>query len=417
MKKLYACMLLATLAMAVVITSGCVDGAGKGSDSANASLATSEYESQHYQVRVVGMGGQKGQEAARQGAYLMERMFDVYAALDEIPLPPGDVMPFWVHFNRKEYDRQAALYDFPANTTNGFCSTAGEVHVYFRKSGRIPPEATAMHEGFHQYAHRALHYPTPTEVFARVQGYKNPKLPTVPLWLNEGMAMNIESGEIQRDHNGMAVSVSNVGSVNRERLSHLVSLIKANQCPSVRAVMNLIMGDQVTINDYSVMWGVVFDLRMATGNAIFAREQVEMERMGPEAVRQAIDAAIDPYRPYPYMRWPVPVSGRLMRACRVAWGLDVPSLVETCAKGAREPRDFDRQWNRRLTQAALMEVEKLLHDQGESLEQWEQGWKKRMLSLHAQVQGGQYIYTEPDGINTARSGRAPSARHSITDWK
>ncbi|MCL2000493.1 MAG: DUF1570 domain-containing protein [Planctomycetes bacterium] len=376
---------------------GCLESGSEAPFSGG--LEVAEYFTDHYQVRVVGSGlGEKSREAARNAGLMLEKIFDIYAGMEEIPLPPGGPMPFWLHFNRREYDRQAALYDFPANTTNGFCTTAGEVHVYFRKSGRVPPEATVIHEGFHQYCHRALHYPTPPEVFQRVPGYKLAKLPTVPLWLNEGMAMNMESGRVERDHNGLVVEIADVGSVNRERLTHLAQLINSNRCPSVRTILNLIMGEQISADDYAAMWGIVFDFRMATGNAIFEREQREIERAGPDAVRAAIDAAIDPYRPYPYLRWPVPVTGRFLRASRVVWGLDVPALVDICAAGAREPRDFDRQWNRRLTQAALSEVEKLLRDHGESLEQWEAGWKKRMLTLYAEVRGGTYQYVEPKGI-------------------
>ncbi len=378
---------------------GCVDQAGDPSSSDGGRLEIAEYSSEHYRVRVVGSGmGEKGREMARHGALMMEKMFDIYAGMEEIPLPPGGPMPFWLHLNRKEYDRQAALYEFPANTTNGFCTTSGEVHVYFRKSGKLSPESTAMHEGFHQYSNRALHYPTPPEVYQRVPGYKVAKIPTVPLWLAEGMAMNLESGRIERDHNGIAVEIDDVGSVNKERLAHLAQLINSNRCPPVRTILNMIMGDQISVDDYAAMWGIVFDFRMATGNAIFEREQREIERAGPEAVRAAIDAAIDPYRSYPYLRWPVPVTGRFLRACRVVWGLDVPALVDTCAAGAREPRDFDRQWNRRITQAALAEVEKLLRDQGATLEQWEEGWKKRMLTLQAEVRGGTYQYVEPKGV-------------------
>ena len=407
-------------AVFLLVASGCVDGDIGGDSGGGGAMQVGEYSSQHYTVRLVGGNlGSKGQEMARHGALMMEKMFDVYAGMDEIPLPPGDPMPFWLHLNRREYDRQAALYEFPANTTNGFCTTSGEVHVYYKKSGKMSPEATAMHEGFHQYCHRAVHYPTPPEVFQLVPGYKVAKLPTVPLWLAEGMAMNMESGRIQKDHNGIAVSVDDVGSVNVERLNHLVQLINSGRCPSVRTTMNLIMGDQISIDDYSAMWGIVFDFRMATGNAIFAREQKELERAGPESVRAAIDAAIDPNRPYPYMRWPVPVAGRFMRACRVVWGLDVPSLIETCATGAREPRDFDRQWNRRLTQAALAEVERLLRDQGSTLEEWEEGWRKRMLALYAEVRGGRYQYVEPIGVRQVAggySGGGGSSRRAIGEW-
>jgi hypothetical protein len=393
---------LALIAVSAALAAGCVESNGLARMDGEA-LGVGEYSSQHYVVSVVGdRNVERSQELARACSQVMERMFDVYSGLDELPLPPGQPMPFWLHLNRREYDRQAAIYEFPANATNGFCTTSGDVHVYFRKSGKLPPEATAMHEGFHQYCHRALHYPTPSEVYERVPGYKVAKIPTVPLWLAEGMAMNMESGAIQTDHNGIAVSVDDVGTVNAERLAHLAQLINSNRAPSVRSAMNMIMGDQISINDYAVMWGIVFDFRMATGNAIFVREQRELERAGPGAVREAIDAAIDPNSPYPYMRWPVPVMGRFMRACRVVWGLDVPALVETCAASAREPRDFDRQWNRRLTQAALAEVERLLRDQGETLEEWEKGWKKRMLALNAEVRGGRYVYVEPHGVASAR---------------
>ncbi len=396
-------LILFALFLGAALSAGCVYTGDGDSDASGAPAQMGDYTSEHYNVRVIGgLPGPQGQEMARHGALLMEKMFDVYSSFDETPLPPGDPMPFFLHLNRKAYDRQAALYEFPANATNGFCTTAGEVHVFYRRSGKLPPESTAMHEGFHQYCNRALHYPTPQEVYERVPGYKIGKIPTVPLWLAEGMAMNVESGVIESDHNGIAVGIDDVGSVNAPRLSHLAELIKSGRCPSVRRTLNLVMGDQINVDDYSVMWGIVFDFRVATGNAIFVREQKELERAGPEAVRQAIDAAIDPYRAYPYMRWPVPVVGRFMRACRAVWGLDVPSLVETCAAGAREPRDFDRQWNRRLTQAALAEVERLLRDQGETLEEWERGWKKRMLALNAEVRGGRYVYVEPQGVASAR---------------
>ncbi|MCC8110031.1 MAG: hypothetical protein LIQ30_13525 [Planctomycetes bacterium] len=418
----------------LLLGGGCMPEGG----SSSRPLETAEYSSEHYDVRVVGQTlGAKGDELARHGARMMEKVFDAYAALDEVPRPPGESMPFNFHLNRTEYDRQAARYDFPAHTTNGFCTTGGEVHVYFQKSGKIPPEATAMHEGFHQYCYRAVHYPTPQEVFEQVPGYKVAKLPTVPLWLAEGMAMNMESATIRKDHDGIAIAIDDVGSVNVPRLTHLVQLMRSGRMPSVRSTLNLIMGDQISTDDYSVMWGIVFDLRMATRNAIYIREQKELERAGPGAVRQAIDAAIDPDRPYPYMRWPVPVAGRLMRACRVAWGVDVPATIDKCARGcargAREPRDFDRQWNRRLTQAALAEVERLLHDNGESLEEWEEGWKKRMLALYTEVRGGQYQYVEPKGVRYAernfldestrgvRGGGSASpggrtGRRAIGDW-
>ena len=401
-------MLLVVLGMI-----GCVDQVG-GENSGGGRMEVGEYASQHYIVRLVGSGlGGRGQELARHTALMMEKMFNVYAGMEEMPLPPGDAMPFWLHLSRQEYDKQAAMYEFPAYTTNGFCTTSGEVHVFYKKSGKMPPEATAMHEGFHQYCHRALHYPTPPEVFQRVPGYKISKIPTVPLWLAEGMAMNMESATVEKDHNGIVIAIDDVGSVNKERLSHLVQLITGNRCPSVRDIMNKIMGDQVTIDDYAVMWGIVFDLRMATGNAIFTREQHELERSGPGTVRAAIDAAIDPNRTYPYLRWPVPITGRFLRACRVVWGLDVPSLIDVCATGAREPRDFDRQWNRRLTLAALAEVEKLLQDQGETLKQWEAGWKKRMLALQAEVRGGHYVYVEPQGI---RQYKQQSSARPIGAW-
>lgn len=394
------------LAIAGIWVTGCVDSGGGAFADLSSGAAVGEigeYTSDHYVVRVVGTGrpGPKGQDLARHGALMMEKMFDVYAGLDETPMPPGEAMAFWLHLDRREYDRQAAAYEFPANTTNGFCTTSGEVHVYYKKNGKLPPEATAMHEGFHQYCYRALHYPTPREVFEGVPGYKIAKIPTVPLWLAEGMAMNMESARIETDHNGLAVAIDDVGSVNAPRLAHLAELIKSGRCPSVRTTLNLIMGDRISIDDYSVMWGIVFDFRMATGNAIFLREQKELERAGPGAVRQAIDAAIDRTRPYPYMRWPVPVVSRFMRACEVAWGVDVPALTRTCIQGAREARDFDRQWNRRLTQAALAEVERLLRDNGETLEQWEQGWRKRMLALNAEVRGGKYYYVEPMNLRDA----------------
>ncbi|MDR3211760.1 MAG: hypothetical protein LBU79_07580, partial [Planctomycetota bacterium] len=366
--------------------------------------------------RIVGYQlNDKIQEQTRQAALLMEKMFDVYASLEEMPLPPGEEMPIWLHLSRPEYERQAARYNFPPGLTTGFCNVDGEVHLYYKRVGRLSPESTLMHEGFHQYCHRAMHLPTPPEVLRSVPGYSREKLTTVPLWLAEGMAMNMETGRIETEHNGLVVRIDDIGSVNRERLRQLVEIIKANRCPSIRDIMNKIMGDQLSSDDYAVMWGLVFDLRLATGNAIFIREQRELERAGPETVNAAIQAATDPARPYPYLRWPVPVVGRLLRACRVAWGLDVPATIAECATGAGEPRDFDRRWNRKLTQVALEEVERLLRDQGLSLEEWELNWRLRMLTLGTEVRGGKYVYTEPDSISRA-ANRASRGNPKTGIW-
>ncbi len=416
--KLWGKYRLLLAALILLACSGCPNGDSPGN--APGTLETAEYQSEHYRVQVVGYKlNEKHQEIAREGALLMEKMFDVYAALEEIPLPPGSVMPIWLHLSRSEYDRQAALYDFPPGMTTGFCNVDGEVHLYYKFIARLDPKSTMMHEGFHQYCHRAIHLPTPPEVFQMVPGYSRRKLTTVPLWLNEGMAMNMETGTLQTDHNGIAISIDNIGAVNRDRLKQLCQLIESGRCPSVRSIMNMVMGDQLTSNEYAAMWGIVFDLRMATGNAIFIREQKELERAGPQAVAEAIRAATDPYQPYPYMRWPVPLTGRFLRACRVAWGLDVPSLVQYCAQGANSPRDFDRQWNRKLTQAALEEVEKLLRDQGQTLEEWEADWQRRMLALNAEVRKGRYVYVEPANIaSTTRkmSSGAASGRGKTGVW-
>lgn len=395
---------LACLFLALPPFAGCD---GDGSHDPSSPLQGTEYASEHYVVRVVGRRlDERTQEQTRQAALLMEQMFAAYSGLIELPLPPGDRMPIWLHLSRGEYDRQAALHDYPAKATTGFCNLDGEVHVYFRKiGGDLGPESTMMHEGFHQYCHRALHLPTPPDVHRRVPGYGRGKLPTVPLWLNEGMAMNMETGRVATDHNGIAVAIDDIGSVNKDRLYLLARLIRENRCPSVRGLMNKIMGDQLTTDDYAAMWGVVFDLRMATGNAIYVREQRELERAGPDAVRRAVAAATDPARSHPYLRWPVPLAGRLLRASSVAWGLDVPSTIEVCVVGAREPRDFERQWNRAITRAALEEMERLFRDQGQTLEEWEQGWRLRMLTLYAEVRGGAYKYEEAGGAKRKGGAR------------
>ena len=386
-----------------------------GSTTALARLETTEYASDHYRVQIVGFDlNNETQERTREAALLMEKMFAVYAGLEEMPLPPGDEMPIWLHLVRREYDRQAALYDFPPGMTTGFCNTDGEVHVYYQRIASLGPEATLLHEGFHQYCHRAVHLPTPPEVFQRVPNYQRRKLATVPLWLAEGMAMNMETGRVTRDHNGFAIAIDDIGAVNRDRLRQLVEIIKSNRAPSARDIMNKIMGDQITADDYAVMWGLVFDFRMATGNAIFVREQKELERAGPGTIDAAIQAATDPFRSYPYMRWPVPVTGRFLRACRVAWGIDVPQVVEASVAGANSPRDFDRQWNRAITQAAFNEVERLLKDQGQTLEQWEQAWRLRMLTLQTEVRGGKYVYIEPSNIQSTVRRMSPGRANQKT---
>lgn len=348
-----------------------------------------EYGSDHYKVYLVGKKMPKdASECVRKAALMMEKMFRVYSSLEEMPLPPGGEMSIWLHLDRREYDRQAALFEFPPKLTAGFCNIDGEVHVYYQKTKQIPdPNTILMHEGFHQYCQRALFFPTPPEVFEIVPGYTRVKLPTVPLWLAEGMAMNMETSRLSADHDGYVVQIDDAKAVNSSRLKQLAGLLQSNRAPSVREILSKIMGDQITTDDYAMMWGIVFDLRVATGNAIFIREQTQLERAGPAAIREATMAATDPNLLVPSLRWPVPLTGRLLRACRIVWGMDLRALVEMSAKGAKEPRDFDRQWNRRITQTALSEFEKLLRDQGQTLEQWETEWRLRMLTLYGEVEG------------------------------
>jgi hypothetical protein len=70
-----------------------------------------------------------------------------------------------------------------------------------------------------------------------------------------------------------------------------------------------------------------------------------------------------------------------LRASRELWGDNPDALVEWASRDVRSPRDFDRRWNRRLTERALAEFEKLLRDHGVTLEEYEAAWHSRMLAL------------------------------------
>ena len=96
-----------------------------------------------------------------------------------------------------------------------------------------------------------------------------------------------------------------------------------------------------------------------------------------------------------------------MRASRMLWGEDPDAFVAWAAEGARTPRDFDRRWNRRLTERVLAEFERLLRDHGITLEEYELAWHSRMLVLADEVlpKGGRKDKAARSGGDGAQSWR------------
>ncbi len=126
-----------------------------------------------------------------------------------------------------------------------------EIHVaYIDKWGKTYPTQILLHEGTHQFVHQAIDFAVPAAYKDKIPDMS--RLPSVPLWLNEGMATYIENAY----YDGRRLVV---GEVNVNRLRGLQALIKRGQVIPMEKLFQVEGGEAfMAMHCYEPAWGLVY---------------------------------------------------------------------------------------------------------------------------------------------------------------
>lgn len=217
-----------------------------------------------------------------------------------------------------------ALGFAPSDRTAGYYDRAAD-RIHVACSGNMPLDALLMHEATHRYLHRRFSFrPRLTEKFSA----QNP-LPSVPPWLQEGLAAWMESNS---DDAQMRV--------NTQRLAEFRQMMRRGGLPPLERVLAKGFDDPFRAADYAVAWALVWYLMQ--------------DARGIEGLAAYLDAASrgffnDPEREY-------------------------PELVSGCADFS----EFARAWDKHVSDASTLRG--VLSD-----EDWQREWRKSLWSMKPQV--------------------------------
>ncbi len=295
------------------------------------------FESPHYSVRT-----DTSPEVARHAAETMEKALAGYCRILNCPeaLPPLRVNAY---ATGREYEAVARNLGLGRGTSGLYSpQPPAAIHLPWRRTAGVAPEATLRHEGVHQLLDRAFTFAVPESVKDSLPPGKH-RLTGVPLWLNEGLASYMEGALESGD--GLTADTANL-----PRLKHLQNLIGNQNCPPLREVVSRQYGEPFTAAHYAVAWGLVYSLRHASDPADHQSRHQRLSRY-LEASRNAFFIAPETEFPPSFLPNGHPVA------------------------------DFQHQWHQRLGHKSLAAFERLIAGPEFSLEQWEQDWRQRILKL------------------------------------
>ena len=218
-----------------------------------------------------------------------------------------------------------------------------EIHICLEGVDRRKATTLLLHECTHGFLHVQTAVPPPTAWGERVPAGA---LPTVPLWLHEGLAAYMEVGEL--GPTGLVNRGFNLG-----RWRELDHLIRGGRNPSLRQLLAMPPSVHLTSAGYAAAWGVVYALR--TGGASGATDREGMEAR----LRQYIAAC---------RREMSGADGSSFPADRLPGGATAASARQAA-------------WDARLSRTSLALFETCFLAPGQSLETWEGEWCRRMLRL------------------------------------
>jgi len=288
------------------------------------------HETAHYTIRT-----NTSPAAAEHIGALMEEALGEYRRLTGYYAEDLPRFIINAYATKEEYEAVAKKHGFPADTTNGLYTPVqpAAIHLpYVTDQGRSP-DATLLHEGAHQFIDQVMSFNVPAA--GRLMG--------VPLWLNEGLATYME-GAITDDGRFEA------GRVNGPRLKHLKRLIRADEYPSLHEVMSRRYGQQFSVEDYAVAWGVVYVLN----------HESDPKR------RQDKQGSLQLY----------------LETCRLGFFTDpVEGFSSEFLRNGKLPPNFERLWAAYTARQSPIFFQRIIAGPGVTIEAWERDWARKIRQI------------------------------------
>ena len=249
--------------------------------------------------------------------------------------------PINVFLYKRWADFQAAVgptwlgpqYDGAANIGRG------ALYLFHEWQSADRLQAAARHETTHLLLHQAGGFRVPATVRTTVG---QDILPSVPWWLEEGLACCMEPGPAAK---GPAAGI------HASRCRELQKLIQEDRCPSVAEVLGKPFETKGSGDDYAVAWGVLYD--------VLFPPQPSSHTAGLRRLHAYLEACrrgflTDPDREF---------GPRFLRP---------DGLL---------PPGFEQAWSAHIAAASLAAFPRLLLPPDTSLAEWESGWRQRMMQL------------------------------------
>jgi|GEM_PF-1945542 len=259
-------------------------------------------------------------------------------------LPPPSLAQassdIWLYTDRGRYRQVAAGLGFHSSIPAFFSPiTPAAIHASWEQTEERFPFYLLLHEGLHQQVNmRCRIGPAGNTPENRNQGQIG-----VPLWVNEGLATYMESGQMS---DGRLIT----GGINKDRLAELAKKLAEKKVPDLSAVLSRPYGTPFDSGDYAMAWGLVYDLKHGAGRV--------NEPGDPDLLDRYLSA----------------LKTDLAEAYQTLAGGDIP------AGPAAEPPTFYT-WNPVLSARSLAVFNRIVVGSGSTLDAWARDWRQRMLPL------------------------------------
>ena len=158
-----------------------------------------------------------------------------------------DKFDVYAYNDRGQYQQAMHALNLPIQSASGIY-TPGEkpgIHLPLVTTNRTHPFFTLVHEGLNQYLHHIKGLTVPVTTI---------KLPAIPVWLNEGLALYVEAAIVSTHKLAP-------GRIHPTRLKHLQRLLSKEPAPSLATILGKSYDAPFTNDDYSISWGVVHYLQ------------------------------------------------------------------------------------------------------------------------------------------------------------
>jgi hypothetical protein len=261
-------------------------------------------------------------------------------------------LPVYVYRTSEEFFR---IGDGPQHPdSGGFYRAGGESAIHIRYDekylGTMMPTRVLLHEGTHQFVDLAFFFEIPQKYRDRFSDNVT-RLPSIPLWLNEGLATFMEVSY----YDGEDLVI---GEVNRSRLIHLQRLLRAGAGIPFEELFAVESPKNFGLDHYATAWGITYWFLVDQHPAARKRKRKILRRY----VEKCSTA---------FLENPGKEFG--------------PRFLEGTGKS---PFAFTDNWNRYIHEEGAEVLRAMTVGKGKPFDRWEAAWKEWILKLDPD---------EPDG--------------------